>query len=123
MELEPRDKEMVQDITRMGVRTAVLLRGVMLQKVDADTLRWGLSEINPDQLMEKYMAGPNSLANRPDCVHLLNLLHLIYSLNGQLDYQIQEYGLDSLKDDLQEINVSLRQVGEQFDLESLREAI
>ena len=123
MELEPRDKEMIQDITRMGVRTAVLLRGVMLQKVDADTLRWGLSEINPDQLMEKYMAGPNSLAHRTDCVHLLNLLHLVYGLNGQLDYQIQEYGLDSLKDDLQEINVSLRQVGEQFDLESLREAI
>jgi hypothetical protein len=123
MEMDPKDKEMVRDITRMGVRTAVLLRGVMLQKVDAETLRWGLSEIDPDRLMEKYIGGPDGLTNRSDCVHLLNLLHLVYSLNGQLDYQVKEYGLDSLKDDLQEINTSLQQVGEQFELETLKEAI
>lgn len=123
MEMDPKDKEMVRDITRMGVRTAVLLRGVMLQKVDAETLRWGLSEIDPDRLMEKYIGGPDGLTNRSDCVHLLNLLHLVYSLNGQLDYQVKEYGLDSLKDDLQEINASLQQVGEQFELETLKEAI
>jgi hypothetical protein len=121
--MDPKDKEMVRDITRMGVRTAVLLRGVMLQKVDAETLRWGLSEIDPDRLMEKYIGGPDGLTNRSDCVHLLNLLHLVYSLNGQLDYQVKEYGLDSLKDDLQEINTSLQQVGEQFELETLKEAI
>lgn len=123
MEMDPKDKEMVRDVTRMGVQTAVLLRGVMLQKVDAETLQWGLEEIDPDRLMEKYMSGPDGLVNRPDCVHLLNLLHLVYSLNGQLDYQVKEYGLDSLKDDLQEINTSLQQVGEQFELESLKEAI
>ena len=73
--------------------------------------------------MEKYMGGPDGLVNRPDCVHLLNLLHLVYGLNGQLDYQVREYGLDSLKDDLQEINASLQQVGEQFELEMLKETI
>jgi len=56
-------------------------------------------------------------------VHLLNLLHLTYSLEGQLDFQIREYGLDSLKDDLQEINFSLQQIGEKFDLEGLRETV
>lgn len=120
MEINPQDKEMVRDVTRMGVRTAVLLRGVMLQKVDAEMLRWGLSEIDPDRLMEKYI---NCLVGRPDCVHLLNLLHLVFSLKGQLDYQVREYGLDSLKDDLQEINASLQQVGEQFELDTLKEAI
>jgi hypothetical protein len=50
-------------------------------------------------------------------------LHLTYSLEGQLDFQIREYGLDSLKDDLQEINFSLQQIGEQFNLEELRETI
>ena len=123
MEMDPKDKELVRDVTRMGVRTAVLLRGVMLQKVDAETLRWGLEEIDPDRLMDKYMGGPDGLVNRPDCVHLLNLLHLVYGLNGQLDYQVREYGLDSLKDDLQEINASLQQVGEQFELEMLKETI
>jgi hypothetical protein len=49
----------------------------------------------------------------------LNILHLVFSLDGQLDFQIAEYGLDSLKDDLQEINFSLQQIGEQFDLEEL----
>jgi hypothetical protein len=63
------------------------------------------------------------LVNRPEYVHLLNILHLIFSLEGQLDFQIQEYGFDSLKDDLQEINFSLQQIGEQFNLEKLAEAI
>ena len=53
----------------------------------------------------------------------MNLLHLVYSLEGQLDFQIREYGLDSLKDDLQEVNFSLQQIGSQFDLEELRETI
>jgi hypothetical protein len=56
-------------------------------------------------------------------VYLLNLLHLTYSLEGQLDFQIREYGLDSLKDDLQEINFSLQQIGEKFNLEALRETV
>ena len=47
MEMNPQDKEMVRDVTRMGVRTAVLLRGVMLQKVDAETLRWGSKKSIP----------------------------------------------------------------------------
>jgi hypothetical protein len=114
MVLNEADQEMVKDITRMGIRAAVLLRGVMLQKVDEETLRWGLQELAPGDLMQKYMP---ELVNRPDCVQLLNILHLIYSLEGQLDFQIQEYGFDSLKDDLQEINFSLQQVGEQFDLQ------
>ena len=54
---------------------------------------------------------------------LLNILHLVYGLEGQLDYQIQEYGFDSLKDDLQEINGSLTRIGESFDLDELRHAI
>ena len=120
MGLNQADQEMVKDITRMGVRAGVLLRGVMLQKVDEDTLRWGLRELAPGDLMSRYMP---VLVNRPEYVQLLNILHLIFSLEGQLDFQIQEYGFDSLKDDLQEINFSLQQVGEQFDLQELAEAI
>ncbi len=110
------DQEMIKDITRLGVRTAVLLRGVMLQKVGRDTLEWGLKELAPADLMGRYF---ERLVERPDWVPLLNLLHLIFSLEGQLDYQVKEYGLDSLKDDLQEINFSLQQIGERFDLEEL----
>jgi len=120
MELSQADQEMIRDITRLGVRTAVLLRGVMLQKVGRETLEWGLSELSAGEMMSKYF---ERLVDRPDWVHLLNLLHLTYSLEGQLDYQIREYGLDSLKDDLQEINFSLQQIGEKFDLEALRETV
>ena len=120
MALHQIDQEMVKDITRMGVRAGVLLRGVMLQKVDEETLRWGLRELAPGDLLGKYMP---ALIHRPECIHLLNILHLTYSLDGQLDFQIAEYGLDSLKDDLQEINFSLQQIGDQFDLEELTEAI
>jgi hypothetical protein len=116
MGLNQSDQEMVIDVTRMGVRASVLLRGVILQKVDEETLRWGLQELAPGELMRKYMP---ELVNRPAYVPLLNLLHLIFSLEGQLDFQISEYGLDSLKDDLQEINFSLQQIGEQFNLEEL----
>jgi hypothetical protein len=63
------------------------------------------------------------LVDRPECVYLLNLLHLVYSLEGQLDFQIREYGLDSLKDDMQEINFSLQQIGEHFKLDELRKAV
>ena len=98
----------------------MLLRGVMLKKVDRETLEWGLRELAVPDLMDKYFHG---LVDRPECVHLLNLLHLLYSLEGQLDFQIREYGLDSLKDDLQEINFSLQQVGEHFDLDELRKAV
>jgi hypothetical protein len=66
--------------------------------------------------MGKYF---QNLVDRPECVYLLNLLHLVYSLEGQLDFQIREYGLDSLKDDLQEINFSLQQIGEHFDLDAV----
>jgi hypothetical protein len=119
MGLNQADQEMVKDITRMGVRAGVLLRGVMLQKVDEETLRWGLQELAPGDMMAKYMP---VLVNRPAYVQLLNILHLIFSLEGQLDFQIQEYGVDSLKDDLQEINFSLQQIGEQFDLQKLVQA-
>jgi hypothetical protein len=120
MDLNPDDREMIKDITRLGVRTAVLLKGVMLQKVGRDTLEWGLTELAPGDLMRTYF---DRLVVRPEWVHLLNILHLVYSLEGQLDFQIREYGIDSVKDDLQEINFSLQQIGEQFDLEGLRETV
>ncbi len=120
MELNQTDREMVKDITRLGVRTAVLLRGVMLQKVGRETLEWGLTELAPGDVMDRHF---HRLVDRPDWVYLLNLLHIIVSLEGQLDFQIREYGFDSLKDDLQEINFSLQMIGEQFDLEGLRETV
>lgn len=120
MGLNQADQEMVKDITRMGVRAGVLLRGVMLKKVDEETLRWGLQELDTGDLMAKYMP---VLVDHPEYVQLLNILHLVFSLDGQLDFQVQEYGLDSLKDDLQEINFSLQQIGEQFDLQELAQTV
>jgi hypothetical protein len=120
MELNPSDRGMIEEITRMGVRTAILLRGVMLQKVDRETLEWGLKELAVSDLMNKYF---HRLIDMPEYVHLLNIQYLVYSLEGQLDFQIREYGLDSLKDDLQEINFSLNKIGELFDLEGLREGV
>jgi hypothetical protein len=120
MDKNQTDQEMIKDITRIGMQTSILLRGVMLQKVDEETLKWGLQELSPGDLMNKYF---HLLVKRPDDVCLLNILHLVYSLEGQLDFQIQEYGLDSLKDDLHEINASLQQIGEQFDLEELVQAV
>ena len=114
------EKKMIQDITRLGVQAAVLLRGVMLQKVDRETLEWGLQELSVSEIMNNYF---QKLISQPQYVYLLNILHLLFSLEGQLDYQIREYGMDSLKDDLQEINFSLQQIGSQFDLEALREPI
>jgi len=120
MDVNQADRGMIKDVTRMGVRASVLLRGVMLKKVDRETLEWGLKELAVPVLMDKYF---HDLVDRPECVHLLNLLHLLYSLEGQLDFQIREYGLDSLKDDMQEINFSLQQIGEHFDLEEVRKAV
>ena len=120
MDLNQSDRQMVADVTRMGIRTAVLLRGVMLQKVDQDTLKWGLNELAISDLMDKYFP---FLMDKAEYANLLNLLFLVYSLDDQLDYQIREYGLDSLKDDLQEINFSLRQIGESFDLPQLESVI
>ena len=120
MESNAPDMAMVKDITRMGVRAAVLLRGVMLQKIDRPTLEWGLQELGVGELMARYF---NRLIGDPENVNLLNLLHIVYSLEGQLDFQVREYGLDSLKDDLQEINFSLQQIGEQYNLEVLRETV
>ncbi len=120
MGLNQADQEMLKDVTRLGVRAGVLLRGVILQKVDEETLRWGLRELAPGDMMNRYMP---ALVNRPELVDLLNILHLTFSLDGQLDFQIAEYGLDSLKDDLQEINFSLQQIGEKYDLQGLAEAV
>ena len=100
------DREMAEDITRLGMRAAVLLRGVMVKKVDRETLAWGLAELRASELLEKYFP---RLVEKPEHVHLLNILHLVWSLEGQLDYQIKEYGLDSVKDDMQELNASLQQ--------------
>jgi hypothetical protein len=100
------DREMAEDITRLGMRAAVLLRGVLVKKVDRETLAWGLAELRASELLAKYF---DRLIESPELVHLLNVLHLVYSLEGQLDYQIQEYGLDSVKDDMQELNASLQQ--------------
>lgn len=111
------DMEMITEITQMGMRAAILLKGVIIKKVDRGTLEWGLQEINASAIMDKYAA--RVIAN-PEYVQLFNLLALVSSLEGQLDYQIQEYGMDSLKDDLEEINTSLRAVGAQFDLSQLQ---
>ena len=99
------DPEMIEDITRLGVRAAVLLRGVAVKKVDRETLEWGLKELRPAELLEKYFP---RLIEEPENAHLLNILHIVYSLEGQLDFQIQEYGLDSVKDDMEELNASLQ---------------
>lgn len=120
MALNQSDRGMIEETTRLGMRTAVLLRGVMLQKVDRETLEWGLKELAASELLDKYF---HRLVDSPEYVYLLNVLYLVYSLEGQLDFQIREYGLDSLKDDLQEINFSLQKIGEQFDLEKLRETL
>ncbi len=108
------DREMIEDVTSLGMRAAVLLRGVMVKKVDREILEWGLKELRPSELMEKYFP---RLVEKPEYVHLLYILHLVSSLEGQLDFQIQEYGLDSVKDDLQEINVSLQQVAKDLQPE------
>ncbi len=100
------DREMAEDIVRLGVRAAVLLRGVMVKKVDRETLAWGLAELRASELLQEYFP---RLIEEPEHVQLLNILLLVYSLEGQLDYQIQEYGLDSVKDDMQELNASLQQ--------------
>jgi hypothetical protein len=107
------DREMIEEVTRMGVRAAVLLRGVMVHKVDRETLEWGLRELRPGEALEQYFP---RLVEREEYVDLLNILHLLYGLEGQLDYQIREYGFDSLKDDLAEINFSLNQIGEKLEL-------
>ncbi len=120
MGMDQKDQQMIMEISRMGVRAAVLLRGVMLKKVDRNTLEWGLQELAPADLMSKYCS---LLTNRSECVSLLNTLFLVYTLEGQLDYQISEYGMDSLKDDLQEINFSLQQIGDVFDLAQLKQVI
>ncbi len=111
---------MIEDITSLGVRAAVLLRGVMVKKVDRETLEWGLKELRPSELLEKYFA---RLIEEPENAPLLNILHLVYSLEGQLDFQIQEYGIDSVKDDLQEINASLQQVAKDLQPPALDEFV
>ena len=107
------DREMIDDITRLGMRAVVLLRGVAVKKVDREILEWGLRELRPSELVEKYIA---RLVEKPEHAPLLNILHLVYSLEGQLDFQVREYGLDSVSDDLQEINASLSQAAEIHDV-------
>lgn len=118
MGLNEANREMVAEITQMGMRAAVLLKGVMIKKVNRETLEWGLGEINATSLLNKYV---ETVRANPEYVQLLNLLALVSSLQEQLDYQIREYGIDSLKDDLEEINASLRLVGEEFDLSQLQQ--
>jgi hypothetical protein len=118
MVLNEANREMIGDITQMGMRAAILLKGVLVKKVNRETLEWGLQEINASSLLNKYV---ETLRANPEYVHLFNLLALVSSLEGQLDFQIREYGIDSLKDDLEEINTSLRLVGTQFDLSQLQE--
>jgi hypothetical protein len=112
MAVKEADRDMIVEITQMGLRAAVLLKGVMLQKVDREILEWGLEEINASALLDKYA---NTVTANPEYVQLFNLLILVSSLQGQLDFQIREYGIDSVKEDLEEINTSLRSVGDQFD--------
>jgi hypothetical protein len=109
---------MVGDIAQMGMRAAILLKGVIIKEVNRETLEWGLSEINASALLDKYA---DRVTVNPEYVQLFNLLVLVSSLEGQLDFQISEYGMDSLKDDLDEINTSLRLVGTQFDLSQLQQ--
>jgi hypothetical protein len=116
----PADREMIDEVMRLGMRAAVLLRGVLIKKVDRETLEWGLGELRASELLAKYFA---RLVEKPEHAHLLNILHLVYSLEGQLDFQIQEYGLDSVKDDLQEVNLSLQEVAKIFDLGGAEEQL
>ncbi len=112
------DRDMIEEVARTGIRAAVLLRGVMLQKVDRDTLEWGLQELRASELLERYF---RRLVENPQYVDLLNILHLLYGLEGQLDYQVREYGLDSLKEDLAEINGSLQHIGEKLALPQVQQ--
>lgn len=114
------DRDMIEDVTTLGIRAAVLLRGVMVRKVDRETLEWGLRELQPREALERYFP---RLVDEPKYVDLLNILHLLYGLEGQLDYQVAEYGIDSLKDDLEEINFSLNQIGEKLHLPEVQQVM
>lgn len=118
MVLNEANREMIGDIAQMGMRAAILLKGVIIKEVNRETLEWGLGEINASALLDKYA---DRVTVNPEYVQLFNLLVLVSSLEGQLDFQISEYGIDSLKDDLDEINTSLRLVGTQFDLSQLQQ--
>ncbi len=113
MGMNEADRDMIVEITQMGMRAAILLKGVLIKKIDRGTLEWGLQEINASSILSKYA---DRVTANSEYVQLFNLLALVSSLEDQLDYQLEEYGIDSLKDDLEEINTSLRSVGEQFDL-------
>jgi hypothetical protein len=113
MGMNEADRDMIVEITQMGMRAAILLKGVLIKKIDRGTLEWGLQEINASSILSKYA---DRVTANSEYVQLFNLLALVSSLEDQLDYQLVEYGIDSLKDDLEEINTSLRSVGEQFDL-------
>ena len=76
MNLDQMHQDMVRDIARTGMRASVLLQGVMLQKVDEETLRWGLGELNLRDHMSRYLP---HLVPHPEYVHLLNILHLLFS--------------------------------------------
>ncbi len=115
------DREMVEDVTRLGVRAAVLLRGS-----DAPEGGPGDPGVGPRRAAGRRAARavlrPCSGSARSSWTCSTSSTSC-YGLEGQLDYQIQEYGFDSLKDDLQEINGSLTRIGERFDLDELRHAI
>jgi hypothetical protein len=120
MGMNEADRDMIVEITQMGMRAAILLKGVLIKKIDRGTLEWGLQEINASSILSKYA---DRVTANSEYVQLFNLLALVSSLEGQLDYQLEEYGIDSLKDDLEEINTSLRSVGEKFDLTQIHNEI
>jgi hypothetical protein len=64
MNLDQMHQDMVRDITRTGMRASVLLQGVILQKVDEETLRWGLGELNLSDHMSRYLP---HLVPHPEC--------------------------------------------------------
>ena len=64
-DLNDADREMVKAITQLGIRASVLLRGVVLQKVDEETLKWGLQELAAGDLIGT--AAPSAISDRAQC--------------------------------------------------------
>lgn len=93
--------------TEVGERALDAFRQFTREQISAAELQARLRELEAGSIMASYW---DLLTSSPENVPCFEILQLLDSLGGEMEYQVERYGESSLWDDLEELQRALRRI-------------
>lgn len=104
---QARKDELDRLVITVGEQALALFRQFTREQISAMELQARLRELEAGTIMARYW---DVLTSDPESVPSFEVLQLLSSLEGEMEYQVQRYGESSLWDDLKELQLAMRRI-------------